>query len=632
MSGKPKKRFRFWHELKRRGVPKVLAMYVATAFIIMEAVDIMLPRLGLPDWTVTLVIILLIIGLPVAFVLSWVFDITPQGVVKTGPAEEVEQAGETGKAHRRKLRLSDGVIAILLIVVAILAYPKIFGNQDFRLRQKMPDQISIAVMPFKNMTGDTLFNIWQGGVQNLLITSLSNSEELSVRQFETMNNLVNGKSDLNYAGLTPSMAGEMARKVEANTMISGHLHKSGNKVRITANIMNTETEEIYKSYEMEGMGEDELFDLADSLSIQLRDFLVITNMKQNQLFDVRNVFTNSPEAYKYYLQGFDCHQRLNYTCAAEFYNKAIQVDSNFVSAMTQLAYCYADQRLAQQSKYWAYEAFERIDQLPIDMQLMVRQVKSVADKKPLEQLEYARQYLKHHPYSAYMSYMEGWINFNLENWEEAVKGFENSLNILEKLEVHPWAWTYILLGGAYHNLGSHKQEQKVFEEGQELWPEQKSTFDYWQAICAVSQGDSIQAAFHLEEIRKMMEQRGWPEANILAWYAGVYNWAEDYELAGDYYRKVQLMRPDDDYLNADLARFLITSDINLEEGLVLIIPLVEKYPENASFLYTYGLGLFKQGEFELSKEVLQRSWDLNPYYDHKHFLLNKEIYDILTSN
>ena len=70
MSGKPKKRFRFWHELKRRGVPKVLAMYAATAFIIMEAVDIMLPRLGLPDWTVTLVIILLIIGLPVAFVLS----------------------------------------------------------------------------------------------------------------------------------------------------------------------------------------------------------------------------------------------------------------------------------------------------------------------------------------------------------------------------------------------------------------------------------------------------------------------------------------------------------------------------------------------------------------------------------
>ncbi len=80
----------FWQELKRCGVPRVIAMYAATAFIIMEAAEIMLPRLGLPDWTVTFVIILLIVGLPVAFVLSWVFDITPQGVVKTGPIEKVE--------------------------------------------------------------------------------------------------------------------------------------------------------------------------------------------------------------------------------------------------------------------------------------------------------------------------------------------------------------------------------------------------------------------------------------------------------------------------------------------------------------------------------------------------------------
>ena len=162
-------------------------MYAATAFIIMEAAEIMLPRLGLPDWTVTFVIILLIVGLPVAFVLSWVFDITPQGVIKTGPLEEVEPSEEPEEARRRKLRLSDGIIAVLLVVVAILVFPKIFGNQDSRLRREMPEQISIAVMPFKNMTGDTLFNLWQGGMQNLLITSLSNSEELSVRQFETMN-------------------------------------------------------------------------------------------------------------------------------------------------------------------------------------------------------------------------------------------------------------------------------------------------------------------------------------------------------------------------------------------------------------------------------------------------------------
>jgi hypothetical protein len=87
MNQRPQQRFRFWQELKRRGVPKVLAMYAATAFIIIEASDIILPRLGLPDWTVTLMIILLIVGFPAAFAVSWIFDITPQGVVKTEPLD-----------------------------------------------------------------------------------------------------------------------------------------------------------------------------------------------------------------------------------------------------------------------------------------------------------------------------------------------------------------------------------------------------------------------------------------------------------------------------------------------------------------------------------------------------------------
>ena len=83
MPDKPKGPLNFWQELKRRKVFRVIAMYAATAFIIMEAGDIMLPRLGLPDWTVTFIIVLLIIGFPISIILSWIFDITPEGVKKT---------------------------------------------------------------------------------------------------------------------------------------------------------------------------------------------------------------------------------------------------------------------------------------------------------------------------------------------------------------------------------------------------------------------------------------------------------------------------------------------------------------------------------------------------------------------
>ena len=117
----PKIISQFWQELKRRGVIKVITMYAATAFIIMEAAEIMLPRLGLPDWTVTFLIILLIVGFPITIILSWIFDITPEGVTKTEAAVDTETAVPT-EASKRKLKASDVIISVLVVVVCVLIY------------------------------------------------------------------------------------------------------------------------------------------------------------------------------------------------------------------------------------------------------------------------------------------------------------------------------------------------------------------------------------------------------------------------------------------------------------------------------------------------------------------------------
>ena len=614
----------FWKELKRRRVPKVLAMYAATAFIIMEASEIILPRLGLPDWTVTLVIILLIVGLPVAFVLSWVFDITPQGVVKTGSREEAEKSGEPEQVYRRKLRLSDVVIALLLAVVLVLIYPKVFGEGTAR-----KGEISIAVMPFKNMTGDTLYNIWQGGLQNLMITSLSNSEELSVRQYETMFNILSKEAGINFASITPTIAGNAARKAEANTVVIGNMYKSGDLIRVTSNIMNPESEEIYKSYELQGTTEDDFFVLADSLSQLIKDYLEIKSMKSATVYELKSVFTESSEAYKLYLQGRNYHAKLDYPKAIKSYSEAIKIDSGFVSAMMQIAYCYGDTRQAKLSKEWAYKANEHILRLPPDMQLLVNTLISAVEKTAAEQVYYLNQYLTLHPQAMIKHYQLGWVKFNMEKWQEAIDAFEQSLELAKKQESTAWVWTYSLLGNAYHHIGEHKKEEKIFEEGRERWPQQKSTFDYWQAVCAVSRGDSLKANFYFDEIRLMTEQQGLPEANVWLWYAGVYDWAGSYEQAEYYHRKALALRPDNPMLHGDFALFLIQRDINLEEGMDLITPLVEEYPENAAYLYTYALGLSKKGEYQKALEVLNRSWELRSYYDHKHFILSKTIVDIL---
>jgi hypothetical protein len=137
----------FWDELKRRRVFRVVAMYAATAFIILEVVDIITPALLLPSWTLTLVIVLLAIGFPIIAILSWIFDITPEGIQKTESIEVVKEKEAEVRPAKRRLRLSNVIIAILVVVVCILAYPKIFKKDKFENIKENDGRISIAVMP-----------------------------------------------------------------------------------------------------------------------------------------------------------------------------------------------------------------------------------------------------------------------------------------------------------------------------------------------------------------------------------------------------------------------------------------------------------------------------------------------------
>jgi tetratricopeptide (TPR) repeat protein len=263
---------------------------------------------------------------------------------------------------------------------------------------------------------------------------------------------------------------------------------------------------------------------------------------------------------------------------------------------------------------------------------MVKAVKAAVDKRPREQLQYCMQYLQQYPRSHYMTYTAGWINFNLEQWPQVIEYFEKNLNLLEKYDAHDWSWTYIFLGRAYHFEGEHKKEERIFETGREFWPEQNLTFDYWQAICAVSRGDSANANAYLSDFKKMTEMQGWPEANQLLWYAGIYAGAESFEQAEHYYRESLSLRPENETVKYEFARFLINNDINVEEGMEMIAPLVERNLQHAGYLYVYGMGLYKQGRYQEAFETLQRSWDLKPYYDHKHYTLIKKIDDLLKSS
>ncbi len=203
MPDKSNNPFQFCQELKRRKVFRVIAMYAAAAYVIIELSNNVVEPLSLPEWTPTMIIVLLVICFPFAVIFSWIFDITPEGVKKTESAKVVKQKETPSKPQKRKLRVSDVIIAVLILIVVILAYPKIFRKDKLEDIRDLDGRISVAVMPFQNLTVDTLYNVWQEGVQNLLINKLSNSEELSVSQSQTMFDILESTGQTSYASITP---------------------------------------------------------------------------------------------------------------------------------------------------------------------------------------------------------------------------------------------------------------------------------------------------------------------------------------------------------------------------------------------------------------------------------------------
>ena len=145
MTASTNKPSRFWKELIRRKVLRSLAIYAGTAFIILEAATIIFPRWDLPDWTIDLVLYLLILGAFITFIVTWIFDMTPQGLQKTRPLEEL-----TEKERPSDSKIWKAATYISLVVIVGLIIFNVIPTKQL----KAGDIQSLVVLPFDNFTGD----------------------------------------------------------------------------------------------------------------------------------------------------------------------------------------------------------------------------------------------------------------------------------------------------------------------------------------------------------------------------------------------------------------------------------------------------------------------------------------------
>jgi TolB-like protein len=171
------------------------------------------------------------------------------------------------------------IFAVLLSLAGFLVFKRTQKSEWPNNLYTKNGRISIAVMPFLNMTRDTTWDVWQDGIQQDLISYLSNNKELKVRQKETIKTILLAEGVPQYASISPEIASTISKKLHANIFIYGNIQKSGSKLRLNAQIILTKTKDVLQSFEINGpYKEDIIIDITDSLREKITNYLLISKL------------------------------------------------------------------------------------------------------------------------------------------------------------------------------------------------------------------------------------------------------------------------------------------------------------------------------------------------------------------
>jgi adenylate cyclase len=292
-------------ELKRRRVFRVLVLYAIAGWIVIEVSATVLPGLNLPDWTTTLIILLVSLGFIVAVLLAWAFDIGPQGIERTLPQDEqaptpAPPPAETAPVSRQK------------------------SEEDSRR--------AIAVLPFVNMSGDSENEYFSDGIAEEILNLLVKLPKLRV---------ASRTSSFVFKGNTVNIP-DVGAKLNVGTVLEGSVRRAGDRVRITAQLIdvNSDSHLWSETYDRELK---DVFAIQDDIARSIVAALEVT-LTPRERRALAYVATEDTKAYDYYLRGrklFYEFTRRQFHNAIRMFNKAIEQDPNFALAYAGVADAYS---------------------------------------------------------------------------------------------------------------------------------------------------------------------------------------------------------------------------------------------------------------------------------------------------
>ena len=537
--------------------------------------------------------------------------------------ERAEVQEKPAKSGERKL-ISMVTIMAIFIIAAILAYPKIFKKHTLEKLRSSGERISVAVMPFQNLTNDTTWNKWKEVIQTNIASFLSNyDEELKIRQAELITKILQTNGQTDYGKITSSVAGSISQKLDADVFVNGNINQSSQAIRLNAQIVDSKTGEVLKSFQLDGTAE-RIIPLMDSLSIMLKDALIISELGKEFAPEVMRLWAvNSPEAFRYFKSGQNAFNGRDWAAATNFYTQALGIDSNYTFAAIMLSYSYLNRGIYDEAKKWCLKLSGRSDRMTVQEKIMISWLNAVCFEDPYAQIKYIKQLIEIDDQAPNFHFLLGMAYWDLNEYNKAIPEYEKALEIYDKLLLKPqYTGNYSHLLTNYYLTEQYDKMEKLLKKAENDLPD-NSDLLFWHAVLLLYKGEITATGHYIDRYISVLKERSLSEASIMTGVAGIYSDADIHDKAEEYYLKALALEPENPLRLNNLAYFLIDKDRNVNEGQELVDRALELIPHNYEFMDTKGWGLYKQGKYQESLEILQKSWDLRrekAVYDHEAFL------------
>ncbi|HKP04084.1 MAG TPA: tetratricopeptide repeat protein [Chthoniobacterales bacterium] len=275
---------KFFAELQRRNVYRVAAAYGVVSWLLVQIATQVFPFFDIPSWTIRMIIVVLLLGFPVALIIAWIYELTPEGLQRT---DDVASAKAPASSKGRKIDFV--IIGVLLAVIAILAW-RHFHQGRTATNPDLPRK-SIAILPFIDLSQTKDQDYFSDGITEQIINSLSHIRGLLVVARTTAFSFKNKEMDVR----------EIGRQLQVDHMLEGSVNRGPDKVRVVARLIdvangfNLWSETYYSS-------EKDLLSLQSDVAAKVASALRL-ELKLAETTQMAKSLTQDPEAYDLYLRG-----------------------------------------------------------------------------------------------------------------------------------------------------------------------------------------------------------------------------------------------------------------------------------------------------------------------------------------